>query len=280
LTNKMILSSTASKAIASLSEKDRLVVKTSLEKIAHYEIDELINSTRVLRVGEDKNYFSFRASSNIRVFFQIEDYSIVVLDIASIKYTGINKTFLNLFIFSSVVLAIFIYLGTAGSKYFIAVVATKTPIPIVIIFPLTPPATVTPTLTSTATPYGTPPPTVTYTSTTAPSTYTPYPTYTMYPSPTLTSLPLISDQVMNIGGWVFGTATSCLTSIIAFIGFISTTMLAWKKEAREAQNTKLDYEKTIIELERMRIELETVNKQKTKKKKIDEIRKHSSKFNT
>jgi hypothetical protein len=72
---------------------------------------------------------------------------------------------------------------------------------------------------------------------------------------------------MNISGWVLGTATSCLTSIIAFIGFISTTVLTWKKEARDAQNTKLDYQRAMLELERMRIELETINKQKARIKK-------------
>jgi len=68
---------------------------------------------------------------------------------------------------------------------------------------------------------------------------------------------------MNVGGWVVGTTTSCLTSIIALIGFISTILLTWKKEAREAEKTKLDYQLAKLEVEKLRIELE---KQRSKKR--------------
>ena len=446
LANEIVLSSTAAKAIASLAENERVVAKASLEKIAGYEIYNLINLKNVRSVAKEKNYYFFRASPNIRIFFQIENHSIIVLDFAHHKYAGISKTFLNLFIVSVIVSAVFMYFALSpgptaiptiakvnriqgsvqagpesaledvnpvrdmnnndavhvqdngkanldfghgmvftlysdttfegtrvntnetalevttrlsegglngynppqsrtevflpndakiiilGTHYFITYnpktdiawvynldgtvqyalpggpeqnlaqkslvefnrtqvidiyddlrfstgdfdrYATQFNSPIqgveellkVAVAGLTSTATPsgTPTSTRMPTPYGTPPPTLTKTVTVAPSTYTPYPTYTLYP--TSTPIRFGPDEVTKMGGWALGTVTSCLTSIIAFIGFFSTTVLAWKKEAREAQNTKLDYQKTMLELERMRMELETMTKQKAKIRK-------------
>ena len=44
---------------------------------------------------------------------------------------------------------------------------------------------------------------------------------------------------------------------LSLLGFISTTALGWRKEAREAQEAKLELEKTRLELEKMRAELES-----------------------
>ncbi len=47
-----------------------------------------------------------------------------------------------------------------------------------------------------------------------------------------------------------------LTSITTLIGFISTTLLAWRKENREARVAALDVRREEIELEKARLELE------------------------
>jgi len=55
---------------------------------------------------------------------------------------------------------------------------------------------------------------------------------------------------------IAATATSCLTSVTTFIGFVSTTILGWRKERREARAADLERKHLEIELERARFELE------------------------
>ena len=49
---------------------------------------------------------------------------------------------------------------------------------------------------------------------------------------------------------------SLLTSITSFVGFFSTTLLAWRKEKRESLSSELEMKKKKLELEKMRVELE------------------------
>jgi hypothetical protein len=53
-----------------------------------------------------------------------------------------------------------------------------------------------------------------------------------------------------------GVIVSILPSLISLIGFISTTALNWRKEAREAQAANFELEKMRLELERARLEIE------------------------
>lgn len=48
--------------------------------------------------------------------------------------------------------------------------------------------------------------------------------------------------------------TSCLTSVTTFIGFVSTTLLAWRKDKREA--TALDQQRRLQEIQIEKAELE------------------------
>jgi hypothetical protein len=48
---------------------------------------------------------------------------------------------------------------------------------------------------------------------------------------------------------------SLLTSIGSLLGFISTTILAWKKERREARTGLIDDERRKLELEKLKAEL-------------------------
>ena len=56
----------------------------------------------------------------------------------------------------------------------------------------------------------------------------------------------------NTPSWLTGIGTS----IIGLIGLFTSTLSAWRKEKREAQNTDLQHEKAKLEIERKEIELE------------------------
>jgi hypothetical protein len=61
-------------------------------------------------------------------------------------------------------------------------------------------------------------------------------------------------------GALIATATSCLGSVATFIGLISTTILAWRKEKRETRKAELESRRQEIELERTRLELEKLKR--------------------
>ncbi len=66
-----------------------------------------------------------------------------------------------------------------------------------------------------------------------------------FSSPSLLNLPVLISII------------SLLTSLTSLIGFLSTTVLAWRKEKREALATELDMKKKLIEIEKLREELKT-----------------------
>lgn len=49
---------------------------------------------------------------------------------------------------------------------------------------------------------------------------------------------------------------SVASTVISALGFVSTTALAWRKEARESRNAVLEAERRQLELEKMRQELQ------------------------
>jgi hypothetical protein len=65
----------------------------------------------------------------------------------------------------------------------------------------------------------------------------------------------VRPDAMTIGGLV-AIVSSCVTSMVAFLGFVSTTVLAWRKEAREKEDRELEKRQKEIELEKARFELE------------------------
>jgi len=64
-----------------------------------------------------------------------------------------------------------------------------------------------------------------------------------------------STDALNLTGAV-AIVTSCVTSLVTFVGFVSTTILAWRKEAREKEDRELEKRRKEIELEKARLELE------------------------
>lgn len=50
---------------------------------------------------------------------------------------------------------------------------------------------------------------------------------------------------------------SLLTSVVSFCGFFFTTVVAWRKERREQKHADLDLERKKLEVEKLRIEIES-----------------------
>lgn len=80
--------------------------------------------------------------------------------------------------------------------------------------------------------------------------------------------PNVIEQVVNIGGIVTILA-SCITSVASFIGFISTLILGWRKEARDAKASELERRRLEIELEKQKIELSKLKAEGERKRKSD-----------
>ena len=49
---------------------------------------------------------------------------------------------------------------------------------------------------------------------------------------------------------------STATSIASLIGLLSTNLLAWRREAREARSSEIELERQRLEVEKLRLELE------------------------
>jgi len=63
------------------------------------------------------------------------------------------------------------------------------------------------------------------------------------------------------------TGVTLVTSLTSLLGFLSTTVLAWRKEKRDSAALLFDNEKKELELEKLRLELE---KMKTEEKESKE----------
>lgn len=55
---------------------------------------------------------------------------------------------------------------------------------------------------------------------------------------------------------------SLLTAIVTFLGFISTTILGWRKEQRDARAAELERARQQVELERAKLEVEKLKAEK------------------
>lgn len=72
-----------------------------------------------------------------------------------------------------------------------------------------------------------------------------------------------SQSSKNIGFALIG---SVITSVTSLIGFITTTMIAWRKEKREASLADVQHKKLEAELEKTKLELERLKESKPKRK--------------
>jgi H+/gluconate symporter-like permease len=81
------------------------------------------------------------------------------------------------------------------------------------------------------------------------------------PTTTQPNVPTIGELVAIVG--------SCITSVVTLVGFVSTTILAWRKEAREAAEADLEKKRKEIELEKEKLELERLRAEQQKNQKKD-----------
>jgi hypothetical protein len=86
---------------------------------------------------------------------------------------------------------------------------------------------------------------------------------TFSPTPSPTQFPVLHDspflgpnEATAMVGSIVAALGSCVTSIVTFIGFVSTLVLGWRKESREAQDSKLERQRLALELEKQRLDLE------------------------
>jgi hypothetical protein len=62
---------------------------------------------------------------------------------------------------------------------------------------------------------------------------------------------------------------SCTTSIVSLVGFVSTLVLGWRKETRDAKTSELERKKLELELEKQRIELGKLKADEERKQKSE-----------
>ena len=82
------------------------------------------------------------------------------------------------------------------------------------------------------------------------------------PTQVITNLPPPKSPPLD--STMLATLGSCLTSIITFIGFVSTTVLTWRKEASERKDRDLERKLKEIELDKARFELEKLKEKQQK----------------
>ncbi len=59
---------------------------------------------------------------------------------------------------------------------------------------------------------------------------------------------------------------SVITSVTSLVGFVTTTMITWRKEKREASLADMERKRLETELERSRLELERLKQSKPRRK--------------
>jgi hypothetical protein len=74
----------------------------------------------------------------------------------------------------------------------------------------------------------------------------------------------ISVSNAEILTWL-GTGASCLTSVVTFLGFVTTTIITWRKESREKADRELERKHKEIELEKEMLELERMKAEQEKR---------------
>lgn len=65
-------------------------------------------------------------------------------------------------------------------------------------------------------------------------------------------LPLAAEDAESNLALIVSTATS----VVSLIGLLSTNLMAWRREARDAREAELDLQRQRLELEKLRLELE------------------------
>jgi mRNA-degrading endonuclease RelE of RelBE toxin-antitoxin system len=89
---KITFSPAAIAAIDSLSERDQKTISQSIDRITSLEFSDLnqVQDVKELHgLKENSNYYSLRASRDLRVVLQYTEEGIVILDV--VRYSTIEK---------------------------------------------------------------------------------------------------------------------------------------------------------------------------------------------
>jgi hypothetical protein len=62
----------------------------------------------------------------------------------------------------------------------------------------------------------------------------------------------------------FAVVSSLATSLVSLIGFVSATLITWRKEKRESDLAEMERKKLELELEKSRLEIEELKRIKKK----------------
>jgi hypothetical protein len=73
---------------------------------------------------------------------------------------------------------------------------------------------------------------------------------------TLSGSPSDPNAATGLDGGGLLALASLLTSITSLLGFVSTTVISWRREKREAEEAELEKQLQELEVERLRLELE------------------------
>lgn len=107
-----------------------------------------------------------------------------------------------------------------------------------------------------------------------PTTGTPNNNVQVTPTP-LPTVPQASEPTKSETSLYILSGISLFTSLSSFIGFISTTIVTWRKEKRESKSATLDYELKKAQLTKIQKELE--DKQPTENTKEKPVNKKNRK---
>ena len=66
---------------------------------------------------------------------------------------------------------------------------------------------------------------------------------------------------------LFISVASLLTACTTLVGFIFTTVVAWRKEKREQDQSEVDIEKKKLEVQKLQVELERLRQEDTDKRR-------------
>lgn len=78
-------------AIDSLSSKDKATIVHSVNEIAHHERDSFGQIPKIKKLKGQSNYYSVRASVDLRIIVQLTDDGLVVMDV--VRYSTIDNLF-------------------------------------------------------------------------------------------------------------------------------------------------------------------------------------------
>ncbi len=86
-------------------------------------------------------------------------------------------------------------------------------------------------------------------------------TSTAIPAPTSTSGSSGSAGSSDSTSFLIGVVVPLATSFLSLVGFVSTTVLAWRKERRDVAIADLEHQRQLLELEKARLELERIKRE-------------------